>query len=338
MTLSIIIPCYNVEKFVFRCLSSIPFHKDIELIVVNDGSTDNTEREILNFFLKKNINTHKYIAQDNQGLSAARNAGIKNATGDYISFVDSDDYVVSSEFSKIFECIDAYHADLTIFDVEHVDKNDRSLYFEGVASDDGYLDVQFVIKMFLKKTLSAYAWNKIYKRDIVLNNNCYFNTSLGYFEDSPFFANYLTHIKTVYYIHKTAYKYVQHQLSITHNLTLRHLECLLNGKNLVAGLFKENNFSNIFVFKTLLDCLVISLSINDRTYLYEINSSLKIVEYYEYKKYLSVKYKLIYFFHKINVLRFVLVTYSKIRNRSRSISNSFRLFLYKDLFKKNSRS
>ena len=94
--ISVIVPIFNVEKYLKECLESIinQTFKDIEIICINDGSTDNS-LDILNQYAEKD-NRIKVITQSNQGLSAARNTGIKYANGEYISFIDSDDYIDTS--------------------------------------------------------------------------------------------------------------------------------------------------------------------------------------------------------------------------------------------------
>lgn len=97
--ISVIVPCYNVEKYVAECLKSIveQSYENLEIIVVNDGATDNTDREILPFLEDKRV---KYIVQKNQGLSGARNTGLDNMKGEYVCFVDSDDFI-HPDFVKI---------------------------------------------------------------------------------------------------------------------------------------------------------------------------------------------------------------------------------------------
>ena len=101
MKLSVVIPCYNVEKFVQKCANSILVQKgfDCELILVNDGSKDNTLHVLENLAIKDN--RIKVINQENKGLSGARNTGIENAKGEYIMFVDADDWLEPNAFELI---------------------------------------------------------------------------------------------------------------------------------------------------------------------------------------------------------------------------------------------
>ena len=101
--ISVIVPVYNTEKYIEKCLQSILSQtmNDIEIIVVNDGSTDNSENVIKQ--IEKNNNTKiqiKYFKKENGGLSDARNYGVKKATGKYISFIDSDDYIDKNLYKK----------------------------------------------------------------------------------------------------------------------------------------------------------------------------------------------------------------------------------------------
>ena len=103
MKLSVIIPVYNTEKYIEKCLDSIANQtlKDLEIVIVNDGSKDNSENVIKQWVEKnKDINV-KYLKKENGGLSDARNFGVENASGEYISFVDSDDYLEKDLYKNL---------------------------------------------------------------------------------------------------------------------------------------------------------------------------------------------------------------------------------------------
>lgn len=114
--ISVIVPCYNVEKYVAECLKSIveQSYENLEIIVVNDGATDNTEQEILPFLEDKRI---KYIVQKNQGLSGARNKGLDNMNGEYVCFVDSDDFIHPDFVKTLYQNLIENDADISIADV-----------------------------------------------------------------------------------------------------------------------------------------------------------------------------------------------------------------------------
>ena len=126
---SIVIPVYNVEKYLKNCLDSclnqdIP-HSDYEIIVVNDGSPDNSQM-IIDKYKKEYSNVIKAFKKKNEGLSEARNFGLKKATGDYIAFIDSDDYVETNMISEMIKCARKNNSDIVVCDIfdEYEDKID----------------------------------------------------------------------------------------------------------------------------------------------------------------------------------------------------------------------
>lgn len=125
MDLSIIIPIYNVEEYLRECLDSIYKIKGIkkEVILVNDGSPDNSQ-EIIDEYKSKYEEETVVIVQKNQGLSAARNAGLKKATGRYISFIDSDDFINSDEFELFFEESIRYDLDIAAGNMKYFSNNE----------------------------------------------------------------------------------------------------------------------------------------------------------------------------------------------------------------------
>lgn len=102
MKLSIIIPVYNQEELIIKCLDSIPEREDIEIIVVDDASTDNTTNSVINYAARTNNKVLLISNTKNKGAGASRNIGIEQATGEYIMFLDSDDYIYTDRFEKVF--------------------------------------------------------------------------------------------------------------------------------------------------------------------------------------------------------------------------------------------
>lgn len=114
---SIIVPVYNVEQYLKECLDSIlqQSYQNIELIIINDGSTDESKKVIIPFLSDERV---KYIEQENKGLSGARNTGLKNATGKYIVFVDSDDYIEKNMLMEVVFLMKTYNLDLVRFNAD----------------------------------------------------------------------------------------------------------------------------------------------------------------------------------------------------------------------------
>ena len=176
--ISVIVPAYNVEKYIRECLVSLveQTFRDIEIVVVNDGSTDKTA-QIIDEFARKD-NRIKVITQENQGLSSARNRGIEQARGEYISFVDSDDWVDKDFLEKLYNTILKYNADISCASAIRKRKNSekyRFLYKE----EKEYTTLKDKIKI-CKVPNCCYVWNKLYQKSLI--ENIKFKKGV-YFED-----------------------------------------------------------------------------------------------------------------------------------------------------------
>ena len=166
---SVIVPVYNIEEYIERCLDSLVHQdlKDMEIIVVDDGSTDNSPK-ICKSYAKKYPNI-KYISQRNQGLSAARNTGISAAKGEYIGFVDGDDFVKNGMFSTLYN--NAIKNDVLISCCGYEEYYDNGETYVPIAfgvkkkyKRDEALDLFLVERYF-----GVLAWNKIYRRELFNN-------------------------------------------------------------------------------------------------------------------------------------------------------------------------
>lgn len=194
MKVSIIVPIYNTEKYLNDALDSLVNQtlKDIEIICINDGSTDKS-LSILESYAQKDERI-KIISQPNLGQSAARNAGLKIATGEYIGFLDSDDWMDETAIEKLYT--NAQHADISICSITtHLNKIKNA--------KDPYLSTEIFPKSFEQKSfnaedcknflfrISVTPWNKIYKREFLKENNITFKEGIN-FEDNIFFLETFT--------------------------------------------------------------------------------------------------------------------------------------------------
>lgn len=164
--ISVIVPVYNVEKYLERCLDSIlnQTYSDLEIILVDDGSTD-TSPEICDAYAKRDERI-RIFHQKNGGLSAARNTGLDNARGDYIGFVDSDDQIVPTMYESLLAAMDNEKADIVIGDIVYLDENKgNQTYIEQLkkVSYDGF---QIMERMLSDAAHFVPAWNKLYRRHI----------------------------------------------------------------------------------------------------------------------------------------------------------------------------
>lgn len=129
---SLIIPCYNSEKWIEKCLKSIPKRDDIEIICINDGSSDNTFNTIFKYMSKNDNNIKIINYKENQGVSYARNQGIDKAKGEYLLMLDSDDYLFPKVFNKIVDNYLNGEYDMIFYNMEnnvkYVFKSDQNNY------------------------------------------------------------------------------------------------------------------------------------------------------------------------------------------------------------------
>lgn len=198
--LSIIIPAFNSEKYIGKCLESIvnQNYNNYEVIIVNDGSTDNTEKICKNII--KDNNKFKIINKINGGVSSARNEALKISTGKYIWFIDSDDYIEKDAFKIIYEKID--NVDVLAFGYEQIYKTKQTYKFK-----ERKIDQDKAIKyMFLNKIFIGALWNKVIKREII--EQIRFDERISFGEDLLFQYYTLKSSKKIKIINNILYHYV----------------------------------------------------------------------------------------------------------------------------------
>jgi len=171
MKFSLIIPVYNVEEYLEKCLESIinQSYKDFEAIVVNDGTKDSSQ-DIIDKYVKKDKRIKSYI-KENGGLSDARNYGIRYVTGDYIVFIDSDDYINSDLLLKLNEEIQASGSDIIRFEYQIVKNNVINEIKHNCFSN---LSKEEAIPLLLKDDVLEMAWSYCYKSEFWKKNNFVF--------------------------------------------------------------------------------------------------------------------------------------------------------------------
>lgn len=164
--LSIIVPVYNVAKYLERCLDSIlnQTFTDYELILVDDGSTDGSA-EMCDAYSKKDDRI-SVIHQSNHGQAYARNIAIKKSKGDYIGFIDSDDWIESEMYQHLFDSIDKYGAEIAICRVRRVDTIGNTLEIIGPEETTLMDRVAATIEILKDELILSYPVNKIYRREL----------------------------------------------------------------------------------------------------------------------------------------------------------------------------
>ena len=230
--LSIIIPVYNVEKYLKECLDSVCNQtlKDIEIICINDGSTDNS-LSILKNYAQKDTRI-KIISKENEGQASARNLGIKKSSGEYVAFVDSDDFIEPSMFEKLYTKAKNNDLDIVMCKIATYDNQTEEIkynvwyYMLGVFKD-------FEKDIFNHKDTKEFTcniavtpYNKIYKNSLLKDNNILFPEGL-IFEDEKFFFDTYLRAKKVSIVDEFLYYY------------------RVNRKGSTVDISKENDYSDI---------------------------------------------------------------------------------------------
>ena len=211
---SVIIPVYNVEKYLEECLQSICNQtlKDIEIICINDGSTDKSG-QILKDFAKKDKRI-VLIEQKNQGVSIARNNGLKAAKGEYIGFVDSDDWIDPDFYEKLYKTAQKFDADIAL--AGHKSYTDEKSGKEKITVK---YNKEKVITNFNKKIksleLCVAVWDKIYKPNLILENQIWFPEGRTY-EDGIWNLHIFYLAKKICTVPKCFYHYRYNLTSIVH--------------------------------------------------------------------------------------------------------------------------
>ena len=274
MKVSVIVPVYNVEKYIDKCINSLVNQtlKDIEIIIVNDGSPDNSE-EIIKKYLKKYQNI-KYLKKKNGGMSSARNYGLKYASGEYIGFVDSDDYVSFDMYEKMYNKAKNDDLDMVVCDINYVYPNHTMRVDCGIKDDKSSIQDLFINNY-------PAVWNKIFKKSIFDDNNLEFKTGV-WFEDVEFIYRILAYVKKFGVIHETFNQYVQREGSITHTVSLKIYDYIDNMNGIIEFYKKRKIYEN---YKKVLEYVYVR-------YLYAtfINGCLKF-DYDDYLKAVDIARK-----------------------------------------------
>ena len=172
--ISVVIPVYGVEKYIRQCLESIinQTYKNLEIIVVNDGTKDNSMKIVEAYLSDKRI---KIINKENGGLASARNRGIEEATGEYISFIDSDDWIELDSYEELIKTIK--DEDIIVFDFCKFDEATQKIKRKSTTIEEFKKNVTQNRKYLLLEYCNE-SWNKMYKLDFLKKYNLKFNNML----------------------------------------------------------------------------------------------------------------------------------------------------------------
>ncbi len=210
MKYSIIIPVYNVEEYLDRCLKSIlnQTYSNYEVIIVNDGSPDNSDNIIKSY--EKEDKRFKGYKKVNGGLSDARNYGLKYATGDYLIFIDADDYIENNYLEKVNDVLEKNKdIDVLKFKIKLVDEGENLIRMENGLNKEGVTSFDELVKLeFLEP-----AWSYVYKLSFWKENNFTYLKGMIH-EDFGLTPEILMKANKIYYLNSYLYNYVQRNGSI----------------------------------------------------------------------------------------------------------------------------
>lgn len=217
---SIIIPAHNAERYIADCIESVlkQSYEDWELIIVDDGSKDQTA-EICSCYAGKDNRIRLFHNDTGKGVSSARNRGLDEATGDYIVFLDSDDLLPSD--SVLLRMNYMEEVDLVCGNNDEIDEDGRFLKKGLTRSVDSVLnnkDAVRIITVFNKQGYQGYCWNKLFKWEIIEKEHIRFHEEISYNEDRLFCYQYVTYCQKVKMIPEVVYHYRQIQGSAMNNL------------------------------------------------------------------------------------------------------------------------
>lgn len=263
MKISIIVPVYNSEKYLEKCISSLIYqtYKNLEIILVNDGSTDKS-KDVINKFFKKDSRI-KVINKKNSGVSDTRNIGINASSGDYLLFVDSDDYIDPEYVEKSVQYIELNNLDyLKCSYIELVGsiENRISYYNSRIFTKE-----EIIHEISISDNFSSIG-GVFVNKNIIINNNIVFNNKYKHGEDLLFNYNCIIKSNKVGYLNKCNYYYVKNNDSVSNSIKIENVYkyaddnlSVINKLNKIDSTYKSNKLLkklNLVAKKCVFNCKV----------------------------------------------------------------------------------
>lgn len=240
MKVSVIIPVYNSEKYLKQCLDSVVNQtlKNIEIIVVNDGSTDNS-LQIIQEYVNKYSNV-KLINKQNEGCYKARNIGLEVADGEYIAFLDSDDYIESNMYEKLY--LKAKQTNADIVSADYYILNDKKLKTVKLSSMIKLLEKTNNTLIGAEKLiLDAIHWSRIFKKQMLFEKNIKFHSDIYMADDAFFHIITMLNAGKIVYISDILYTYrISRKDSITSSYNERNFDCIKVAKRIMDYAITNN--------------------------------------------------------------------------------------------------
>lgn len=238
--ISVIVPVYNSEKFLNRCLTSIKNQtlKNIEVIVVNDGSTDSS-LDIINSFSKKYSN-FIVLNLENKGVSNARNKAIAIAKGKYLSFVDSDDFICPDFLETLYNQAVMNNADIVYCGYSlYIEKSNKIVRNLPLIRHGLYTSSKKILNILIKDfRLHSYLWNKLFKKSLFLDNNITLHDM--YYEDMAACTPLFYYAKNIVIVNKPLYFYTVRKGSLVRDITIKNFNDYIRVLAVIRTFFEKN--------------------------------------------------------------------------------------------------
>ena len=230
--ISAIIPVYNMEAYLARCLDSIlaNTYRNLEIICIDDGSQDRSP-EILHRYAEADSRV-RVIAKPNGGVSSARNAGLDQISGEYISFIDPDDFVHPQFFAFLWQATAAAHADMSLCGFQSVEQEDLPLQFAELSFEPDRLTVIDCLSFFKTHNYRSFCWGRLIRAELL--RDVRFREEISYSEDSLFIAEIGEHNPTmrIAVLPDSLYEYFQRENSLIKQVKL-------DGRLSIAEIYTE---------------------------------------------------------------------------------------------------
>lgn len=301
---SVIVPIYNVEKYLTRCLDSILNQKldSYEIVMVDDGSTDNSLL-IAKEYERKYKNQIQVISQPNKGAGGARNTGIAHAQGEYLLFVDSDDVIKKNTLKILYEKINKANADIAFFGLEYADEKGNTI-FSQTWFKEPYVEFELDDYPYIFAQ-DPYICDKMIKRSLFVDNNIWFTERVWY-EDLQLEAKIILHAKRMIALQDVFYTYCLRSGSTMHNANIeKNADMLYVVRNIIDYFTKEGVYEKYYKQLELLTMLHIMVLCTKRIASLDVKNHL-LNEFYDFtnnyfpnfihsetKKELSIKHRVI---------------------------------------------
>ena len=312
--ISVIIPIFNAEKYLENCLKSIIIQsfKEIEIICVNDGSTDNS----LEILKRLQLEDKRIIIIDkkNGGSSSARNAALKIARGEYCLNIDSDDWIEQDYFKNMYKRAKKDNLDIVISDIIFDFKNKKNYILKDLKIEDKkIINGKEYIKVFFKENTYGYSWNKLIKRELYIKNNFWYDEEIFLMEDLEILMMLSYYAKRIGKLNKAYYHYIQGENNGSNEVKIARVEDIFICTNkLIEFYYKHKEFKIMNLIKQFkyIELLVKILENNYyekkeyKEFILKFIKDLKQEKDFQFiKKLLKSKYRRIFLVKLFNILR-----------------------------------